>query len=195
MELESDLLNPDSRLHVEFFREAVPNKYRTECEGRPVSDDVDFVKISIPGDNTTIIVAAVDNSHKQRFPLHWAHFQNMHNADPLVTGTLITDWPMLSRAQTEELKGLKFFTVESLATASDAQLQTISMIAGMGGHALKDRAAKFLQLAKDGSTVDKQAKELEELRGMVKTLMEGQVKTLAQQKTLSMPQARADSAV
>jgi hypothetical protein len=43
-------------------------------------------------------------------------------------------------AQAEELRGVKFFTVEQIANASDGQLQSIGMIGGMNAHVMRDRA-------------------------------------------------------
>jgi len=152
--------NPDSRLSVTFYNRPIQNHFKSSKEGRPIYEDMTFVKIFVPGDSTTVIDTVVDESHKARFPMQWAHFQNTHGADGLTIGTPITQWPAITAAQAEELKALKFATVEQVATASDAQIARIGMLAGMAPHAFRDRARAFLLAAKDSALPQAQAEEL-----------------------------------
>lgn len=152
--------NPDARLSVTFYNRPVQNHFKTTKEGRPIFEDMTFVKIFVPGDSTTVIDTVADDSHKARFPMQWAHFTNTHGADGLTIGTPITQWPAISAAQAEELKALKFSTVEQVASASDAQIQKIGMLAGMSPHAFRDRARAFLLAAKDSALPQAQAEEL-----------------------------------
>ena len=62
-------------------------------------------------------------------------------------GTPITEWARITPSQADELRGLKFPTVESIAGASDAQLQTIGMIAGQSAFTFRDDAKRFLLVA------------------------------------------------
>jgi len=67
-------------------------------------------------------------------------------------------------SQAEELKGIKFHTVESIANCSDQQLQRIGMIAGMSPHAFREKARTYLNLAKDTAEVDAKNAELAQLK-------------------------------
>lgn len=164
MGIESDDRNADSRLNVRFESRPVKNEFHSETQGRPIFEDRDFIIISVPGDNTLTSVAEVREDHKARFPLHWAHYQNTHGDDPKLIGTPIKEWTIVTPAMAEELRALKFHTVESLATASDAQLQSFGMRVGMSGTALRSRAQNFLKVASDESVMHKQDEELAKLR-------------------------------
>jgi hypothetical protein len=197
--LDSDISNPDSRLYVEFYSKPVQNEFKTKVEGRPIFDDMDFVKIYVPGDNTTVIDTFARDDHKARFPLHWAHYQNTHGENK-ETGTPLSAWSILAASQVEELRALKFFTVESIATASDAQLQRIGMIAGMGPTAFRERAQRYLHAAKDEgfvSQVSEKAKQLEEENTRMKADMEEMKQMIAQlaanQKAKPGPKPKDDS--
>lgn len=151
-------------LAVRFYSKEMQNAFLTAKEGRPISYMADFVRIEIPGNQTSIIDTFVNNSHKQQFPTQWALYLNEkadgNNNPDNVQGTLLRDWPLLNAAQATELKHFKFYTVEQVANASDQQLMAIGMTAGMSPLALRDKAKAFLDNAKDSSFAQKQAEEL-----------------------------------
>ena len=76
MALESDIQNANSRLVVFFHKKAKKNNFRSEQEGRPIFDDVIYIKKMVPGDSLSIIDRPMYESDKNEFPLQWAHFQN-----------------------------------------------------------------------------------------------------------------------
>jgi hypothetical protein len=151
-------INPDSRLAVIFYSKPVVNEFESEKQGRPIFRDVDFVRIMVPGDSTLTVDTFAREDHKKRFPLQWAHYQNKHGGDSREMGTPLTEWQRITRSQAEELRALKFFTVESIATASDAQLQKIGMIAGMSPYSFRDHAVRDLK-ASQGSAVAKESED------------------------------------
>ena len=157
---------PDTTgLGVRFYKDVRNNEWRSNEEGRPIFEEVTMIHIVLPGNNLFDVKEVVQERHKNRFPREWAAFQNSQNGqDPTMSGTPLEQWPMISRAQAEELKGLRFYTVESIAQASDATLQRVGMAAGMGPHALRDRAIRYLEVAHDNAAVNKQAEELDRLR-------------------------------
>lgn len=148
-EFAGAISNPDARLHVTFYSKPVENAFKSKQEQRPIFDQMDFVRIQIPGDKMNIIDTFVREDHKQRFPIQWAAYQNRkaESGEGQITGTPITQWPRITSAMAEELKALKFYTVESIAGASDAQLQGIGMIAGQSVFAFRDDAKRFLMTA------------------------------------------------
>ena len=117
--------------------------------------------------------------HKDRFPVQWARYQN-EKTDGDIEGTLLSEWPVLNSAVEAELKHFKFYTVEQVAQASDAQLNTLGMAAGMSPLALRDKAKAYLGSAKDTALVQQQADELSK-RDAIIARMEAQIAELAQQ--------------
>ena len=164
MAIESDIQNANSRLVVFFHKKAKKNNFKSEQEGRPIFDDVIYIKKMVPGDSLSIIDRPMYESDKNEFPMQWAHFQNRQSDDQMVSGTPLIEWPIISTAQAEELRGLKFYTVENVADASDAQLQRIGMLAGMSPHSFRDKARLFLNKAKGLAEDSKREEELAKLR-------------------------------
>jgi hypothetical protein len=156
--------NPDSRLSATFYSKPLRNNYKSEAEGRPIFEDVDFVRILVPGDNNNVIDTPARDDHKARFPLQWAHYQNKVAGDSRAIGTPVSEWPLITKAQAEELKALKFFTVELIANASDSQIQSLGMVAGMSPHAFRERAQRYLAMAAGEADATKQEARLKELQ-------------------------------
>ncbi len=165
MGLPSDENNADSRLQVRFYKRPVQQEQETLAEGRPIYKEFDFVHICVAGDTLTEIDTYVLNSHKTRFPIQWANYQNrIGRDDQEVVGTPLSEWPLISKSQAEELRALKFHTVEAIASASDLQLQRMGMAAGQSPYSFRDKAKSFLNLAKKSSENDQREQELESLR-------------------------------
>jgi Skp family chaperone for outer membrane proteins len=59
---------------------------------------------------------------------------------------------------------MKFHTVESIAHASDQQLQRMGMAAGMSPYAFRDKAKAFLNLATTAAETDKREHEINALK-------------------------------
>lgn len=172
--------NPDSALHVRFYSRPIQNNFRTQQEGTPIFDDVDYVTIHTPGNQLNIVDTPAREDHKRRFPLQWAHYQNTHGKDSKITGTPINQWPLLTAGQAETLKGLGFMTVQQLAFASDEQIGKAGMHGGMAPMALRDRAKRFLEAAAGDAALNRQAEELKkrddriaELEAKMNAILEG----------------------
>lgn len=151
-------------LAVRFYQKEVQNEFATAQEGRPISYMADFVRIEIPGNNTSVIDTFANADHKKRFPIQWAQFLNEKSEGASdsagVQGTLLRDWPLLTSAQATELKHYRFYTVEQVATASDQQINALGMLVGMSPFAFRDKARAYLAGAKDSAVVQAQADEL-----------------------------------
>lgn len=165
MALPSDEQGADSRLQVRFYKRAVKQEQESLDAGRDIYKEFDFVHICVAGDTLTEIDTYALNNHKMRFPIHWAQYQNRVGADDEeVVGTPVSEWPLVSKSQAEELRALKFKTVESVAGASDAQLQRMGMAAGMSPYAFRDKAKAFLNLATNAAETDKREAEIQALK-------------------------------
>lgn len=140
--------DPDKSLSVMFYSKPVQNEFESAKQGRPIFSDVDFVKIYLPGDDKNIIDTYARQDHKDRFPKQWAHYANKRAGDQqMIDKTPLSQWPRISASQAEELRAMKFFAVEDIANASDATLQRLGMVGGMGGFAFREAAKLFLSRA------------------------------------------------
>jgi len=162
--IDSDNQDADSRLAVKFYKRAVKQEYESNEAGRPIYKDFDFVRIMVAGDNLTEIDTYAQESHKQRFPKQWLQYQASQDSSSEIHGTPVEQWPLISQSQAQELRAIKFLTVESIANASDLQLQRIGMIAGMSPHAFRDKAKSFLNLATESAEASKRAEEINQLK-------------------------------
>jgi hypothetical protein len=163
--LPSDEGNADSRLQVRFYKRPVHQEHESLVAGRPIYKEFDFVQICVAGDGLTEIDTYALESHKKRFPIQWAHYMNRQGADDQeVVGTPVSEWPLVSKSQAEELRAMKFHTVESIASASDQQLQRMGMAAGMSPFAFRDKAKAFLNLATNAAETDKREQEINALK-------------------------------
>jgi len=165
MALPSDQNNADSRLQVRFYKRSVHQEQESMDAGRPIFKDFDFVQICVAGDSLTEIDTYALASHKTRFPIQWANYMNRQGAnDEEVVGTPVAEWPLVSKSQAEELRAMKFHTIESIANASDQQLQRMGMAAGMSPYAFRDKAKAFLNLATNAAETDKRESEINALK-------------------------------
>ena len=132
--------------------------------GRPIFKEFDFIQINVPGDTLNEINTYANEEHKARFPRQWAHYQNQVGTQEQIIGTPIEEWTIVSRSQADELKGIKFHTVEAVANASDQHLQRIGMIAGMNPYTFRDKAKAFLNLAEKVGDDSQREAEMDKLR-------------------------------
>ena len=137
--------NPEAMLHVEFYWNAPISKWQSELAGKEVRGArIPFVRIMRPGDNTSIHETAVRDDHKRRWPQKWLAWQmkeGLIEGGAEIPGWKIEEWPVINDEQRHELKYLRFFTVEQIAGASDAQVQRL----GIGGIGMREQARVALK--------------------------------------------------
>lgn len=160
--------------NVRFYKREVDLPFESQKQGRPVKEMRDFVRIEIAGNQTLVIDDMANKSHMDQFPLEWARYQNQQRDSGAqnVSGTMLSDWPILTSAQANELKHYHFYSVEQVANASDAQLSQIGMVVGMAPHQFRDKAKSYLARAKDAAIVDHQADELRKRDQEIQALKE-----------------------
>jgi len=154
----------DRNLAVRFLVEPMKNEAKTKEAGRPIYDDTEMVEIRIPGD-PDIRRYQVKQEHKLRFPKQYLAFRQNQNQE-LVTGTPLTAWPVMSRAQTEEARYMGLHSVEQLAGAGDGMVQRM----GPGWQTLKQKAKDWLAAAQSGATLSKLREELSERDARIQAL-------------------------
>lgn len=150
--------NPDDMLFVQFETRSMLDEFKSKTEGRPIYFDQVFFICQPPGNNLLRIETPVRPSHKIRFPRQWAMFEQKQGPGEQLIGTPLIEWPIITRSRAEELRAMKFYTVEQIAGCNDLQMQSL----GMDGPGLRQRAQAFLQKAKDTALEQQQAVQLAE---------------------------------
>lgn len=152
----------DDRLGVIFYNRTVEDPERTRQEGRKCFREREFVKIMIPGDRQNIVDRPVQRTGTlptddvMRFPKQYERFK-AQQSQAAHDGTPLSLWPAMPGALAEELKYINVFTVEQLATLSDAYVGKIPQ-----GHQWKKKAAEFVTALKDQEQVSKLQSALDE---------------------------------
>ena len=140
--------------HPLFYMRAVENKARSREEGRPIYEDVPYVKILMPG-SKDYPDRKVRDEDKQRWPRAWAAFESgQENAQG---GTPLERWNGLSSARLAELQALNIHTVDQLAEVPDGSLNKL----GPDGRKLRDQAQAFIQSAGVSEEMAERVKNLE----------------------------------
>lgn len=173
---EEQRLEEEKRLHVTFYTATKLNKNKTEAEGRPIYDDVEKVKIQIPGDRRTVIGAlAHDKSrlnkdtgqwmtYADRFPKHYEAFKA--GQEQVGSGTPLSELSWLTAAKVAELRALKITTAEALANVNQEALGKL----GSEGHALKDKAKTYIENAHGSADIVRLSNENDELKARLEAL-------------------------
>lgn len=157
----------DETLFVVFYLGIIQNEARTVEEGRAIFDDVECIRIIVPGDKNSVVDRPASKQDKQRFAKQYALFQQGAKEDEQVSGTRLSDWPYLSRAQAEELRYLGIKTVEQLATVRD---DITARVPGLVG--LKQHAAVWLAKATKSAEAAQFTKQLQEAQSGLASLQE-----------------------
>jgi hypothetical protein len=162
----------NSRLIVEFSLEPKQDEEKTAAAGRPIYVDQEWIKIRIPGDKDNNVSRATRPGDKERFPQHWAAFQNKTKV--VLEGTPLEVVPFLTKSQVLEFTAMGVRTAEQLVGIADSNAQNI-----MGYQSLKAKVVTFLEAAKGAAPALKLQAELEKrdseiamLKQMVETLGE-----------------------
>ena len=115
----------DQNLNVTFYNTVNEN-----------GEEVEYVRISIPGNTATVIEEPVNEGYKARFKTHYEVFKKVRE----MTGTPIEQWEDCPEPMQRELKKLEFNYVEQLANAPDNLLLTM-----MGGQTWRLKAQRYLE--------------------------------------------------
>jgi hypothetical protein len=168
----------DEKLYVVFYMRTVPNGIETNKQGRPIYQEVPYVRIHVPGDKNNVIDTKVTNEHRGRFPRQWQQFERSQvQAAP--DGTPLAEWPIITRSQAMELRHFGVLTVEQLAAMPDGLGQGRLM----GFFDLRRKAAAWLKNAADNSAAVENAKLKEQLADM-----QTQIARLVQAQQTEVPQ-------
>ena len=146
--------NEDENLLVRFFKHPRENEEKSEEAGHPIFEELLYTEIMTPGDKDNIICRPMREHDKSRFPRHWEAYQKRVSGDEAIEGTLLEEWPQITRSAVEELKFYHIRTVEQLASMSDANAQNLR-----GAATLKQKAVKYLDSAMSNEELSRQLAE------------------------------------
>lgn len=149
-----------------FRREAVHNEHKSMEAGRPIYDTVEMLQIIIPGDPGNSPLRRVSEPDKIRFADAYERFKKEEEMS--FDGTPVDVWNRLEVKQVAALKHMGFFTVESIANVSDANVGKL----GMGGYMLRDMAKAFVEASKIGGVPERLVQENARMRSDMDRLTE-----------------------
>lgn len=149
----------DDALLVRFFIDAAKDDVASKEAGRPIYKDVEWIDIRIPGSKDNVVVRPARPGDRERFPRHYAAFkQRIGNAEKVV-GTPLAMWPILTKAQVEELKFFNIHTVEQLVGCPDSTSMNF-----MGIQVLKQKARDYLAAAQSAAPLAALREEVDALK-------------------------------
>ena len=138
----------DENLLVKFYMHPKMNEAASKKASRPIFEEAVHIEIMQPGNKDSIIRRPASRMDKERFAEHFRRFEARID-DEGVVGTLLAEWPGITRSQVNELAYLNIKTVEQLASVSDSNAQNV-----MGISFLKQKANKFLETSKETATAE-----------------------------------------
>ncbi len=137
----------DENLLVKFFIKQKQDQAATLKEGRPIFKDVEYIDIKVPGNRSGGACRPANYRDKQRFPRHYAAFQQRKEMP--TEGTPLKEWPLMSRSQVEELSFHHVKTVEQLVEMSDTVASQF-----MGMNDLKRKAIMWLESTEETARIN-----------------------------------------
>lgn len=122
-----------SGANVKFFYSYNENREKSLKEGRPIFDEIPSISVQWPGQDET--VRRIEPQDMQEYPELYARFKA--GSEPVLEGTPLAEWPMMSGSAMRELQYLGFKTVEQLSAATDEVKRKLGPL------------SKFCKLAKE----------------------------------------------
>jgi hypothetical protein len=164
----------DNKLYVEFYRKPILQPGKSREAGRAVYEEVDYIRIHVPGDKSCVVERPVSQQDVFRFQERYNKWKA--GQEEAVTGTPLSALPGMNPSKVEEYKFFKLVTVEQLAEANDnlgAKFMSFQQD--------KQRAKAFMEVAKNNAPIEKMNEELqkrdaeiENLKTMVEALQVSQ---------------------
>lgn len=149
-------------LYVEFFAHSRQDSQKSLAEGRPIFKDVDYVRIMVPGDKSSIIERPVRLGHAPqhdniRFAPQYRAYKERR--EQVLEGTPLSEWPLITKSHVNELAHYKIKTVEQLASVPDSVAQNFRGITR-----LRQQAAAYMESAKGAAPVAQMQAQLDEMK-------------------------------
>lgn len=166
MQLAEMQSNPNAgadKLFVTFDLYPRQNMKKSEDAGHPVFDDVEYIRIIVPGDKQNEVHRPATEMDKRRHPRQYADFKA--GAREAQSGLPLKEWPAISASQAKELAHFHVYTVEQLANVSDGNIQNLGPV-----RALQAKARDYLEKASGNAPMEKMRAELTEKDNTIATM-------------------------
>jgi len=169
---------------LRFYYKPSKNNFHSEKLGRPIFDNSLMVEVMVPGSREStpefevertycpeVGLDAEGNRMVERSPKYEQYRAQVEafkaqDGQQLVGGTPISQWPQVDAGTVATLKAAGVFSVEALASVTDANLQHL----GMGGRVLREQAQQFLSSREFGLPSAQLSAEVANLRSTVAEL-------------------------
>lgn len=146
-----------------FYMGRLLNAVQSRAAGRKIYDDVEFVRIDVPGESKLRPDRPVQDEDKTRWPKQYAAFK-AGLAQP-ITGTPLESWPVLSPGQVETYRSTgRIRTVEDIAGLMDSGVELL----GPNGFKIREAARHFI--APRPSREKEMQAELDETRRLMASM-------------------------
>ena len=148
----------DASMLCIFYKRAVHNAVKSAHEGRPIYEDLDYVRIQQPGETTQVVDRPAQQGDKQRWPAQWQAYAA--GKDQVAEGTPLGLLFPRHPSAVAMLQALGIMTVEHLAAASATAIAAI----GMHGQDYVNYAQKYIHGASSGAAFHQMQLELEQTK-------------------------------
>jgi hypothetical protein len=146
----------DKSLVVYFYNKPVNNPAKSREAGRPVSDNVTYVRMAPPGEKLNIVDRPAAGADARRFPTQWQQF--MQQSEQIPEGTPIDLLYPENPAIGANLRSCGIHTIEACADLSAHAIENV----GMGAQSWVNQAQKYIAASNKGVSVSKHRQDLEE---------------------------------
>lgn len=150
--------------HAIFYHRAVPNAKKSQEQGRPVYEDLIYVRVAPPGERLNVVDRRATEQDKRIWPNQWHQFERTGEQIPEGTpiGLLYPEKPAI----TETLKANGVHTIEQCAELSANAIENV----GMGAQQWVNQAQKYIAAANKGVAIGQFRKEMEDKDGQIRVL-------------------------
>lgn len=164
----------DANMICMFYNRPTHHPGKSQEAGRPVFEDVPFVKIHPPGERLNIVDRPAIGNDARRFPTQWQQFQNSQKQIPDGTpiDLLYPEKPSVAAV----LRANHVYTIEQCSQLSGPAIDNI----GMGAQDYANAAKQYLEAAQKGVHASTLRHELEGRDSQIRVLSQ-QVEALKQQ--------------
>jgi hypothetical protein len=173
----------DGRLWVKFIKKSRRNAFRSEQEGRPIYEPVDYVQIQQPGERDQL-VRPVREEDWHRFPRQWAAYQA--DSEQVPDGTPIQMLFPNEPHIVDLLRDLKILTVEQLAQLTEHGISRL----GMDGRKYVQRAKGAMDKSENSKEVNRLSHELTDAQDRMAVLE--RANQVLQERLAALEAARDD---
>ena len=189
------MLDPDSdstftqtgkepRNYVKFYRQWVRNNFKSKEQGIEVGEHQDFILIISPGQTKTEVRRKANEADKHQYAQEFSAYTQ--GKEMQMSGTPIELMPGLASGMADALKAQYIYTIEQMATLSDAAMQRV----GMGAGEIRKRAQDYL--AGGNAEIAALKAELAEARRLLSEMREMQSAMQAPKQRGRKPKAASE---